>query len=377
MDFSRLTDPDAYKQALAGLLRRGGEVTDYIATAPEKAGQTIIEGHERNKALQAQAFANPNRPFQVTDANAMSQLGDRMLAGPLSVAPVGMMIGPSATTWSKENAFKAAQMEKAGKTPQEIWEATQTAKGLDNYQRQEIPDNRSFLKGGNTFGETVFNRMKALETDKPRVEDILYHNELFEAYPQLKNIEIQFTKKGSNSNAEWLPTENIIRVNADLPSEQAKNSLLHELQHAVQKEESWNTGADAYSILKKHQDMQKNIYDEVTKLNVELKYYANKPEYADKYQELLAQRNALSKQYNPDPMVDALREYKAYGGEAEARLTQGREKLTKEERAKIYPYAKGDKALDIDPETALIRTDHNQPVITRKELIESLLNTQK
>jgi hypothetical protein len=96
MDFSRLTDPNAYKQALAGLLRRGGEVTDFIATAPEKAGQTILEGHEKNKALQAQAFANPNRPFQVTNQQAMGELGDRMLAGPLSVAPVGMtkLIGP-------------------------------------------------------------------------------------------------------------------------------------------------------------------------------------------------------------------------------------------------------------------------------------------
>ena len=91
MDFSRLTNPDAYKQALAGLLRRGGEVTDYIATAPEKAGQTILEGHQRNKELQAQAFANPNRPFQVTNQQAMGELGDRMLAGPLSVAPVGMI----------------------------------------------------------------------------------------------------------------------------------------------------------------------------------------------------------------------------------------------------------------------------------------------
>lgn len=91
MDLSRLTNPDAYKQALAGLLRRGGEVTDYIATAPEKAGQAILQGHERNKALQAQAFANPNRPFQVTNQQAMGELGDRMLAGPLSVAPVGMI----------------------------------------------------------------------------------------------------------------------------------------------------------------------------------------------------------------------------------------------------------------------------------------------
>jgi hypothetical protein len=91
MDFGRITDPNAWKQAMAGLLRRGGEVTDYIATAPEKAGQAILEGHERNKALQAQAFANPNRPFQVTNQQAMAELGDRMLAGPLSVAPVGMI----------------------------------------------------------------------------------------------------------------------------------------------------------------------------------------------------------------------------------------------------------------------------------------------
>jgi hypothetical protein len=288
-----------------------------------------------------------------------------------------MIIGPSAATWSKENAFKAAQMEKAGKTPQEIWEATQTAKGLDNYQRQEIPDNRSFLKGGNTFGETVMNRMKALEIDKPRVEDILYHNELFDAYPQLKNIEIQFTKKGSQSNAEWLPTENIIRVNSDLPTDQAKNSLLHELQHAVQREEQWNTGADAYSILKKHFDKQEDLNQQLVKLNHEMRFYANKPEYADKYAEIMAQKADIAKKYSYDPHADALKEYKAYGGEAEARLTQGREKLTKEERAKIYPYTKGDKALDIDPETALIRTDHNQPVITRKELIESLLSNQK
>jgi len=90
MDFSRLSNPDAYKQALAGLLRRGGEVTDFIATAPEKAGQAILEGHEKNKALQAQAFANPNRPFQVTNKQPMTELGDRMLAGPLSVAPLGI-----------------------------------------------------------------------------------------------------------------------------------------------------------------------------------------------------------------------------------------------------------------------------------------------
>ena len=377
MAWGDITNPEAWKSAMANLLRRGEEVGQYVAEAPEKAGQAIIEGHKKNQQLQAQAFANPDRPFQVTDSQALGELGNMMLSGPLSVAPVGMMIGPNASMWNKENAFKAAQMEKAGKTPQEIWQATGTAKGLDNYLRQEIPDNRSFLMGGNTFEENVLNRMKALEVDKPTVKDILYHPELLEAYPQLGNIEIQFTKKGNPSKAEWLPTENIIRVNPSLSVKDANNSLLHELQHAIQKEEAWNTGADAHSILKKHQDMQNNIYDNITKLNHELRYYANKPEYADKYQELLKQRNSLSKQYNPDPMDGALKEYKAYGGEAEARLTQGREALTKEERAKIYPYAKGENALDIDPETALIRLDHNMPTITRKELLQQQLDKLK
>ena len=152
---------------------------------------------------------------------------------------------------------------------------------------------------------------------------------------------------------------------------------MHELQHAIQKEEAWNTGADASAILRKHLDKQKEINDQITKLNAEMRYYAGKPEFADKYEDLISQRSKLVKEYSYDPMADAMKEYKAYGGEAEARLTQNREKLTKEERAKIYPYAEGEKALDINPDTALIRLDHNQPTITRKQLIEQQLNKLK
>lgn len=377
MDFGRITDPNAWRSAMANLLRRGEEVGEYIESAPQKAGQAILDARARQNALMGKAFADPTNPLRVTDKQAMTEAGMNMLTGPLGIAPVGMMIGPNALGWDKNAAFKAAQMEKAGKTPQEIWEATQTAKGLDNYLRQEIPDDKSFLMGGNTFGETVLNRMKALEIDTPKAKDILYHPELFKNYPQLGEIEIQFTKKGNPANAEWLPTENIIRVNADLSSDAAKNSLLHELQHAVQKEEVWNTGADANSILKKHFDMREKIENRITELNKEMSKYAGNPELADKYAEVMAERNKIAKLYSHDPYADALKEYKAYGGEAEARLTQAREKLNKEQRAKVYPYQKGEKALDIDPDTALIRMEHNQPTITRRELIESLLNKQK
>lgn len=95
-NWGKLTDSDAWKQSLANLLRKGEDVGQYIAEAPSKAGQAILEGHAKNQALQAKAFANPNNPLQVTDYQAMGELGDRMLQGPLSVAPVGMtkLIGP-------------------------------------------------------------------------------------------------------------------------------------------------------------------------------------------------------------------------------------------------------------------------------------------
>lgn len=54
------------------------------------AGNAILEGHAKNQELQAKAFSNPERPFQVTDRASMSELSDRMLSGPLGFAPAGM-----------------------------------------------------------------------------------------------------------------------------------------------------------------------------------------------------------------------------------------------------------------------------------------------
>jgi hypothetical protein len=388
-----MVNPTAVLDAMSGKTAMPKEkgFAEGLAQIPQKENLTVLdpanraymEGYSQGEPF---GYASMALPFAGAGATKLSdKLVQTITGNPMATGakvidyasaynPSQIFIGQSSKSWKPEMAFKAAKMEKAGNTPQEIWEATGTVKGLDNYFRQEIPDNKAFLMGGNTFGETVLNRMKSLEVDKPTVKDILYHPDFLEAYPQLGNIEIQFTKKGNPAKAEWLPTENIIRVNADLPPDVARNSLLHELQHAVQKEEIWNTGADANAILQKHLNKQKDLQEELTKLNVEMKFYANKPEYADKYNEIMAQKQELARQWDYDPMSTAMKEYRAYGGEAEARLTQAREKMSKEERAKVFPFAKGENALDIDPESALIRLEHDQPTITRKELLEQQMN---
>jgi hypothetical protein len=89
MDLNRLTDPEAYKQALAGLLRRGKEVGDYIEQAPTKAGQAILDAGQRQSALMDKAF-DPTGNTLIRDSNAANQAAMNLFEGPMSFAPAGI-----------------------------------------------------------------------------------------------------------------------------------------------------------------------------------------------------------------------------------------------------------------------------------------------
>lgn len=69
----------------------GGLLGDPIGTMAQTAG-LLGDFRREDQALNARAFADPANPLRVTDPSAMHQLGDRMLAGPLSMAPVGMIL---------------------------------------------------------------------------------------------------------------------------------------------------------------------------------------------------------------------------------------------------------------------------------------------
>jgi len=89
MEFGRIIDPEAWKQAMAGLLRKGGEVGEYIEQAPQKAGQAITEAGQRQSALMNKAF-DPTGNTLIRDPQAANQAAMNLFEGPLSVAPVGM-----------------------------------------------------------------------------------------------------------------------------------------------------------------------------------------------------------------------------------------------------------------------------------------------
>jgi hypothetical protein len=53
-------------------------------------GGRIVESGQQAQALQEQTFADPNRPFRVTDPQAMARLTDMLMAGPMGFAPAGV-----------------------------------------------------------------------------------------------------------------------------------------------------------------------------------------------------------------------------------------------------------------------------------------------
>ena len=74
---------DQLKRGVYGLLTNPQEQA-------QRAAQSLLQSRAERQALMGQAFANPDRPFQVTDRNAMAQLGSDVLTGELGFAPAGM-----------------------------------------------------------------------------------------------------------------------------------------------------------------------------------------------------------------------------------------------------------------------------------------------
>jgi hypothetical protein len=366
---------------LSDLLRAGyvPPTESALADPIKKHIRSIPQKFEENQRAQMDLLARayPGNTFKSNmlegDPAAMAELA-------MQLPTAGMMIGPSSPLWNKANAFKAAKMLKQGVPEEEVFKVTGTVKGLDNAFRQEISDEKALVKGGGKFGDVYEQRKTAYGVTTPTVDEVLRHPELFEAYPQLKGQQVHLLPATSRNNASYSPTEGIIRVNPNLTSDQATSSMLHELQHGIQEIEGFNKGTDAGFILKNLQNQQDEIEGRLTEAN----RAASKAAGTDAYEALMKARDKIGQEYRNLVGTDirgilgkAMDEYKAYGGEAEARLTQARQKLTNEQRRNIFPFAKNKNALDINPEDAIIQMEHNSPTITRRQLMQQLLDLNK
>jgi hypothetical protein len=161
--------------------------------------------------------------------------GASRAAGGAPSGALGMFIGKSAKNWDAAAEARALQMEANKIDPKLIRSETGVSKGPEGKLRQEIPDNNATFSGAGY----------PIPTERDKLINVLKHDILFENYPQLKNINIE-REFSENTRGSWNPEEKIITAGGgtNQTESQAKSTILHELQHAIQDIEGFAKGAN-------------------------------------------------------------------------------------------------------------------------------------
>lgn len=180
---------------------------------------------------------SPDSPEAIEAAlNATMMVGAGGMASSGAVGgpgTTGMFIGRNATTFDKENSKRAFELAKAGKSAQEIWEATGTRRWKSG-DRQEIND----MYAG--FKESYLK----LPFSNEKLKNILDHPDLYKAYPELEKVKVIVTDTLKKGNAQFDHYNKEITISkADVDAKDI-GALLHEVQHWIQNKEGWQGGSN-------------------------------------------------------------------------------------------------------------------------------------
>jgi hypothetical protein len=253
-----------------------------------------------------------------------------------------IFIGPEAKTWDQKAAIKAANMERKGATPQEIWAETGTARGPDKMWKQEISDKASRYDPGSLEDLRALDNFDYEKHTQP-LGGTLEHKGLYAAYPELSDMPVRFSPKDKmqEAYASYSPKNDRMTLSDVLSPEKARSSSLHEIQHAIQERERFGVGGNARDFARMKGEAETKIVDlnqqmiaVVRQMDNPATSAAQKAELKSQYDALMSQRDALV----PTAQIDPKNAYAHLMGEAEARLTQRRMDLGPRQRRQNFPF---------------------------------------
>ena len=214
-----------------------------------------------------------------------------------------LFAGTNAKNKNISTLKEALKLEEQGKNEQEIFEKTGWFRGNDTKWRFETDDSKISLK----------NDIELEENEVYYLDEFLNADEIFEAYPELKDdVLIRFKEyddkriRGERTKRYALDYEyDEIHINNDVlqDKEELKSVLLHEIQHYIQSKEDFSRGAS-------REYWQDKINDAMRKrdnLLKDMKYYHKEIGY-DKYKDELFKK-AENKEIDFFDVANLLTEY--------------------------------------------------------------------
>lgn len=357
---------------------------------------------------------------EISDATRRTQDSDGNEKAARRGGTRASMAGPKAKTASSKSLALAEAMEEDGASREEIWRKTGWIRGADGQWRFEVDDSKaefrpngdarllgepryrrleeltdkwgdSFEKGGEPLTEAEEAEMEALQEEysdrvwekKYELQDFLKHDELYEAYPLLRHTTLRFEKLDPGVKGKFDKRNGSIILSDSLFGK-GPETLLHEIQHIIQKYEGFQGGTSPeywarrdYESGDRLQERLQREYDDILngltkeeqndyiryqEIDGELErlFYSEKPGDTEKYDRMDAEHDRLYEKLYPkewfgklldlkrqmeNPGEVYLGQYINSAGEIEARETASRRKLTAEERKNKMPDLGWDRAL--------------------------------
>jgi hypothetical protein len=336
-----------------------------LVTSPVESVKGIVSGV-------GEAIRNPRMI-----AEALQRTGERAASGPLGLGEVvgenvnvtrmpkgankrDIFIGENAKTWDAAAAKRAEELETAGKDVGTIWRETGTFRAPDGRWRQEINDANTVFVGE----KGVFGGYRLPSGDYPKTPlDLLPHEKLKEAYPDIENIRISQPQKlpgqpDLGQRGSYAPprkqksgefnTEMITMHDYESATPQdLRTTLIHELQHAIQEREPGFTQGSSPTQFRKRQGPQQAVMllNEIERYKVPPgeairrfeRAYDRRPDIdAISLMNAVLEKKLTRERLN-ELNLEPYEQYRRAGGEAEARAVEARIDLTPEQRKAKFP----------------------------------------
>ena len=198
-------------------------------------GQTASQYHtEAVRAIDGGSGATPAQEAQRTSSaiqKETSAASDRKTGPPARFS----YAGKNANGANLESLREAQEMQQAGADMESIRKATGWHQFADGKWRFEINDSRMQLR---TDAADIPNYTT--------LGELVSAPELFEAYPDMADLSVTFHTLEDGQNGGYSRKFDSIELSRDLKNrpEALLNSLIHEVQHAIQNREGFASGAN-------------------------------------------------------------------------------------------------------------------------------------
>lgn len=246
-----------------------GPPSDRYSYAGENANNADLDALARAKEMQAAGVADETIRQQTgwhtgMDGKWRWEIDDSGMRYDSS----GDLRGAESAKWAMED-YESARDELWGHADMETLDKVRAYNRADiagdDTTKQELYDELINGQHAYYFDQYVESMARAKGARNApaggTLQDYIDHPTLFEAYPQLRNVTLRFERMGGGMMGYYSRTDNEIVLNAELRYA-AEDTLVHEIQHAIQKAEGFARGSnEEYWQRRQDSDDAVHVYD--------------------------------------------------------------------------------------------------------------------